>query len=341
MLDKITNSGLNPITTYLKLEEDSEIELSDFSNIEGSGIMAGSGEGNPCVDRVFVGQTLYRCLGDFMQEAYAAKIEQRGMQARKMCTLFEEGFKCFESKIRRDFGDKCTAHDLYDTASWFKQEVYADFGVDLRACEYPAVPPTTTPTPPPGRPGFVDVRESQVTMVAGIVLGVAVMSILLMIFFVIFKRRILGASAQCQESQLGKRKTQALPPPPGGAQQQQQCRVNITDTRSTLTGLSSDHSLHHHASYESVSAHRAGSHHIYTEIDNVTEHPTGHMDDVTRVAPIGCSTFMTGYMPPDFSCQGRNGYHNPVKDMTVEYVTSGGYYSHTHAPVYQSTTVPL
>ena len=39
--------------------------------------------------------------------------------------------------------------------------------------------------------------------------------------------------------------------------------------------------------------------------------------------------------------RGRNGYHNPVKDMTVEYVTSGGYYSHTHAPVYQSTTVPL
>lgn len=43
MLDKITNSGWNPITTYLKLEEDSEIELSDFSNIEGSGIMSGSG----------------------------------------------------------------------------------------------------------------------------------------------------------------------------------------------------------------------------------------------------------------------------------------------------------
>lgn len=27
--------------------------------------------------------------------------------------------------------------------------------------------------------------------------------------------------------------------------------------------------------------------------------------------------------------------------MTVEYVASGGYYSHAHAPVYQSTTVPL
>lgn len=46
--------------------------------------------------------------------------------------------------------------------------------------------------------------------------------------FFFYNRRILGASAQCQESQLGKRKTQALPPPPGGAQQQQHCRVNIT-----------------------------------------------------------------------------------------------------------------
>lgn len=51
--------------------------------------------------------------------------------------LFEEGFRCFESKIQRDYGDRCTAHDLYDTASWFKREVFTDFGVDLRACQYP------------------------------------------------------------------------------------------------------------------------------------------------------------------------------------------------------------
>lgn len=41
---------------------------------------------NPCVDRAFVGQTLYRCLGDFMKEAYVAKIEQREMHRQKKCT---------------------------------------------------------------------------------------------------------------------------------------------------------------------------------------------------------------------------------------------------------------
>lgn len=51
--------------------------------------------------------------------------------------LFEEGFRCFESKIQRDYGDRCTAHDLYDTATWFKREVFTDFGVDLRSCQYP------------------------------------------------------------------------------------------------------------------------------------------------------------------------------------------------------------
>lgn len=44
-----------------------------------------SGADNPCVDRTFVGQTLYRCLGDFMKEAYVAKIEQRQIQPKKMC----------------------------------------------------------------------------------------------------------------------------------------------------------------------------------------------------------------------------------------------------------------
>lgn len=53
--------------------------------------------------------------------------------------LFEEGFRCFESKIQRDYGDRCTAHDLYDTASWFKREVFTDFGVDLRSCQYPGI----------------------------------------------------------------------------------------------------------------------------------------------------------------------------------------------------------
>lgn len=339
MSDKSPAPQRNPITAFLELELDSEIEIGDYSEFEGSGIMSDTAD-NPCVDRAFVGQTLYRCLGDFMKEAYVAKIEQREMHRQKKCTLFEEGFRCFESKIQRDYGDRCTAHDLYDTASWFKREVFTDFGVDLRACQYPALPPTTVPAPPSGQPGFVDIREkSQVAMVAGIVLGVAVMSLLVMIFFVIFKRRILGATAHCQESQMGKRKPQTAPPSQDA--HQQHCRVNITDTRSTLTGLSSDHSLHHYTSYESVPAQRAASQHIYTEIDTIAEHLTGPPEDVTRVAPIGCSTFMTGYMPPDFSCQGYNGYHNPVKDMTVEYVASGGYYSHAHAPVYQSTTVPL
>eukprot|EP00105_Crassostrea_gigas_P029563 XP_011451548.1 PREDICTED: uncharacterized protein LOC105345176 isoform X1 [Crassostrea gigas] len=340
MSDKSPAPQRNPITAFLELELDSEIEIGDYSEFEGSGIMSDTAADNPCVDRAFVGQTLYRCLGDFMKEAYVAKIEQREMHRQKKCTLFEEGFRCFESKIQRDYGDRCTAHDLYDTATWFKREVFTDFGVDLRSCQYPALPPTTVPAPPSGQPGFVDIREkSQVAMVAGIVLGVAVMSLLVMIFFVIFKRRILGATAHCQESQMGKRKPQTGPPSQGA--HQQHCRVNITDTRSTLTGLSSDHSLHHYTSYESVPAQRAAAQHIYTEIDTIAEHLTGPPEDVTRVAPIGCSTFMTGYMPPDFSCQGYNGYHNPVKDMTVEYVASGGYYSHAHAPVYQSTTVPL
>ncbi|XP_062572604.1 uncharacterized protein LOC134234534 isoform X2 [Saccostrea cucullata] len=339
MSDKTSLPRSNPITTFLKLEVDSEIELGDFTEFEGSGIMSGSGADNPCVDRSFVGQTLYRCLGDFMKEAYVAKIEQREMKDQKKCTLFEEGFRCFEKKIQTDFGDQCTARDLYNTASWFKTEIFTDFGVDIRGCPYPDIPPTTISPTPPGRAPFVDIREtSQVAMVAGIVLGVAVMSILTMIFFVIFKRRILGATAQCQESQHGKRKPFTAPPP-GGALQQP-CKINITDTRSTLTGLSSEHSLHH-TSYETTSVPRAPSQHIYTEIDTINEISGGPRDDNTRVAPVGCSTFMTGYVPPEFSYSGQGGYHNPVKDMTVEYVASGGYYTHAHVPVYQSTTVPL
>lgn len=37
----------------------------------------------------------------------------------------------------------------------------------------------------------------------------------------------------------------------------------------------------------------------------------------------------------------QHGAPHPVKDMTVDYVATGGYYTHAHAPVYQSTTVPL
>lgn len=206
----------------------------------------------------------------------------------------------------------------------------------------------------------------------------------------ILYRRILGATAHCQESQMGKRKPQ-MPPPPQGAHQQH-CRVNITGKKKDLpimikvdiylkvhndnihtyvikqnyvivhayhnviynffcrysfytdraefwtqspssyqvchtlttknifiefaflciswlyiswfkSGITILIQLFFFFSYESVPAQRAASQHIYTEIDNIVEHLAGPTDDVTRVAPIGCSTFMTGYMPPDFSCQ--------------------------------------
>ncbi|XP_056004193.1 uncharacterized protein LOC125658420 [Ostrea edulis] len=379
MSDKISAIQRKSLISFRELDVDTEIELGNLSEFEGSGMMSSSdtrnlynytkqytifpepqpgnnlsylsffstqilyffvsGADNPCVDRTFVGQTLYRCLGDFMKEAYVAKIEQRQIQPKKMCMLFEDGFQCFEKKLQRDNGDMCTAHDLYDIASWFKTEIFTDFDVDVRGCPYPDVPPTPVPSQTSGHPVFTDVRESsQVALVAGIVLGVAVMSILVMIFFVIFKRRIIGASTDCHESHLVKKKTSTAPPPESTLPQQ--CHVNVTDTHSTLTGLGSDHSVHH-GSYESVPAHRASSHHIYTEIDSITEKPAGHMDDVTRVAPIGCPTFMSGYMPPDLAYQWQHGAPHPVKDMTVDYVATGGYYTHTHAPVYQSTTVPL
>lgn len=48
----------------------------------------------------------------------------------------------------------------------------------------------------------------------------------------ILYRRILGATAHCQESQMGKRKPQMAPPPQGA--HQQHCRVNITGKKKDL-----------------------------------------------------------------------------------------------------------
>lgn len=45
-------------------------------------------------------------------------------------------------------------------------------------------------------------------------------------FLSLYYRRILGATAHCQESQMGKRKPQTALPPQGA--HQQHCRVNIT-----------------------------------------------------------------------------------------------------------------
>ncbi|KAK3095051.1 hypothetical protein FSP39_009678 [Pinctada imbricata] len=324
------------------IDPDSELDISDFI-IEGSSDMASSGDG-PCVDRSFVSRYLYRCLGDFMQTAYEAKIYQEKPNKRKMCSLFETGFRCFESKVENDFGVVCTEHDMYDTAQWFKEEVYGDFGIDIRRCQYPVRPPPTTTQPATTTltSGVFPVADTPKTaLVAGFVLGGAVIFIGVLLALVIFKRRFQCSKAPNQTAKpVPNRASVNLSSASGSANGlngnekmapplHPQCHVNITDTRSTLTGLSSDASGHLHTPGYEHQFVRPQSSHIYTEIS----------DDMAamesqRVAPIGCSTIISGSAPPINSYLNCQDMVSVPCGMTVEYIQNGGYVTHAQSPGY-------